>query len=150
MAFLLIGLGVGAAGTSLLALPDSLNWSAWGTAWSTADLQGRVVLVVNVASRCGFTPQYTGLEALYRQFGPQGFEILGVNLDSRKEDLDAFLKENPLAWAQIVDPARAPQLSLTDESRRHGASGVTRRFVSVAHPGDGSGDHLQVVLFQIL
>jgi glutathione peroxidase len=31
-----------------------------GTAWSTADLQGRVVLVVNVASRCGFTPQYTG------------------------------------------------------------------------------------------
>ena len=44
-----------------------------GTAWSTADLQGRVVLVVNVASRCGFTPQYTGLEALYRQFGPQGF-----------------------------------------------------------------------------
>ncbi len=42
-----------------------------GTPWSTADLQGRVVLVVNVASRCGFTPQYTGLEALYRQFGHQ-------------------------------------------------------------------------------
>ncbi|GJA16371.1 MULTISPECIES: glutathione peroxidase [Aeromonas] len=52
-----------------------------GTAWSTADLQGRVVLVVNVASRCGFTPQYTGLEALYRQFGPQGFEILGFPCD---------------------------------------------------------------------
>ncbi|AUY08209.1 MULTISPECIES: glutathione peroxidase [Aeromonas] len=52
-----------------------------GTPWSTADLQGRVVLVVNVASRCGFTPQYTGLEALYRQFGLQGFEILGFPCD---------------------------------------------------------------------
>ena len=44
-------------------------------------LQGKVLLVVNVASRCGFTPQYTGLEALHRQFGPAGLVILGFPCD---------------------------------------------------------------------
>ena len=39
--------------------------------------QGKAVLVVNVASRCGFTPQYTALEATYRHYKDQGFIILG-------------------------------------------------------------------------
>lgn len=41
-------------------------------------LSGKVVLVVNVASRCGLTPQYTGLEALHKEFSDQGFSVLGV------------------------------------------------------------------------
>ena len=39
--------------------------------------QGKVVLIVNVASRCGFTPQYAGLEALYEKYKDRGFTILG-------------------------------------------------------------------------
>lgn len=39
--------------------------------------KGKVVLVVNVASKCGFTPQYTGLESLYKEFSDKDFMILG-------------------------------------------------------------------------
>ena len=47
---------------------------------STADLsnhKGEVMLIVNVASQCGFTPQYEGLEALQRKYGEKGFTVLG-------------------------------------------------------------------------
>ncbi len=44
---------------------------------SLADFRGQVVLVVNVASKCGFTPQYTGLEALWKEYGPKGLAVVG-------------------------------------------------------------------------
>ena len=43
-----------------------------------ADYKGKVVLLVNVASKCGYTPQYAGLEKLYEQYKDKGFVIIGV------------------------------------------------------------------------
>ena len=48
-----------------------------GSERSLADFRGRVLLIVNVASRCGFTPQYEGLEAMYRSHREAGLEVLG-------------------------------------------------------------------------
>jgi glutathione peroxidase len=48
-----------------------------GTPQKLDAYRGQVVLIVNVASKCGFTPQYEGLEALYRTHKDRGFEILG-------------------------------------------------------------------------
>ena len=41
-------------------------------------LDGRVLMIVNVASQCGLTPQYEGLEGLQRRYGPDRFSVLGV------------------------------------------------------------------------
>ena len=47
-----------------------------GDSISLADKLGKVLLVVNTASKCGFTPQYAGLEALWRKYQARGFEVL--------------------------------------------------------------------------
>jgi glutathione peroxidase len=41
------------------------------------DFRGQVLLIVNTASKCGFTPQYEGLQALHRELSPRGFAVLG-------------------------------------------------------------------------
>ena len=48
-----------------------------GSETTLADQQGKVLLIVNVASKCGFTPQYEGLEALQKRYGDKGFSVLG-------------------------------------------------------------------------
>jgi glutathione peroxidase len=48
-----------------------------GVEVALSDYRGKVLLIVNVASRCGFTPQYTGLEKLHSEFKNRGFEVLG-------------------------------------------------------------------------
>ena len=48
---------------------------------SLADYRGKALLIVNVASKCGFTPQYAGLEALHRKLEGEGFAVLGFPCD---------------------------------------------------------------------
>jgi glutathione peroxidase len=60
--------------TDLTAIPIQ---AADGSTTDLSSHQGEVMLIVNVASKCGFTPQYEGLEALQRKYGDKGFTVLG-------------------------------------------------------------------------
>ena len=65
--------------------------SLHGLPISMADYAGRLVLVVNTASHCGFTPQYAGLEALYKKYAAQGLVVIGFpcNQFGKQEPGDA-------------------------------------------------------------
>lgn len=67
-----------------------------GTPTPLSEYKGKVVLVVNVASQCGFTPQYTGLEAVYTKYKAQGFAILGFpanNFGSQEPGTNTEIKQ---------------------------------------------------------
>jgi glutathione peroxidase len=49
-----------------------------GTALDLHDYEDKALLIVNVASKCGLTPQYTGLEKIHEQYADQGFSVLGI------------------------------------------------------------------------
>jgi glutathione peroxidase len=68
---------------------------------SLADKAGMVLLVVNTASKCGFTPQYDGLEALWKKYGERGFEVLafpcnqfGGQEPGTADEIESFCKVN--------------------------------------------------------
>ncbi len=76
--FVLVGLCLALAGSS--APPSVYDFTLNridGTPEALSTYRGKVILLVNVASKCGFTPQYEGLEALYKRYGDDGFVVLG-------------------------------------------------------------------------
>ena len=92
-----------------------------GGADSLAQHAGKVLLVVNVASQCGLTPQYEGLEKLYTQWADRGFEVLGFPANDfgaqepgSHEEIESFCKLNygvtfPLfAKADVTGPDKQP------------------------------------------
>jgi glutathione peroxidase len=60
-----------------------------------SEFRGKVLLIVNVASKCGFTPQYKGLQTLYEALGPRGFEVLAFPCDQ-------FGRQEPGTDAEIA------------------------------------------------
>ena len=67
-----------------------------GADQSLADFRGNVLLVVNTASACGFTPQYAGLEKLHETYAPRGFRVLGFPSND-------FGKQEPGNAKEIAD-----------------------------------------------
>lgn len=67
-----------------------------GRVWPLADLAGQVVLIVNVASECGFTPQYAGLEELWRRYRDRGLVVIGCPCNQ-------FGGQEPGAESEIVE-----------------------------------------------
>ena len=95
-----------------------------GKQLNLADKQGKVLLVVNTASKCGFTPQYDGLETLWKQYGERGFEVLafpcnqfGGQEPGTADQIEEFCKVNfglsfPLmAKVEVNGPNETPLYS---------------------------------------
>ncbi|MDR0886893.1 MAG: glutathione peroxidase [Clostridiales Family XIII bacterium] len=64
-----------------MSVYDFSYTSIEGEPVNLSDYAGKVLLIVNVASKCGFTPQYKALEELYEKYSSQGFEIIGFPCD---------------------------------------------------------------------
>ena len=93
---------------------------------------GQALLVVNVASRCGYTPQYTGLEALYQRFRGQGFAVLGFPCDQfghQEPGDEAAIREFCAFTYQVSFPMYA-KIAVNGA-----AANPLYRFLKAARPG---------------
>ena len=106
-----------------------------GNPASLADFKGKVLLVVNVASKCGLTPQYEGLEKLYKQFKDKGLVIAGFPANDFKEqepgtndEIQSFCSLNygvdfPLFdKIAVVGPAKHPLYAALIAAQPHATS----------------------------
>ena len=94
-------------------MSDLYDFSATSLEGKRLDLaryRGKAVLVVNTASRCGFTPQYAGIEALHRKFRERGLAVLGFPCNQfagqepgGAEEIGAFCKQNYGVSFQMFD-----------------------------------------------
>lgn len=104
--------------SNITAMADNNNiYSLSLTLWDIdkkpvklSDFKGKVLLIVNVASKCGFTPQYEGLEKIYRKYKSQGFEILafpcnqfGAQEAGTNEEIKSFCSTKYNVTFQLFD-----------------------------------------------
>jgi glutathione peroxidase len=117
-----------------------------------SEYRGKTLLIVNVASECGYTPQYAGLEALYREFKDRGFVVLGFpcNQFGRQEpggdaDIAAFCSTNydvtfPMfGKIEVNGPAAHPLFQLLKSSRKGllGTESIKWNFTKFLVDGSG-------------
>ncbi|KQN98147.1 MULTISPECIES: glutathione peroxidase [Stenotrophomonas] len=101
-----------------------------------AAFAGKALLIVNTASKCGFTPQYEGLERLWREFGPRGLVVLGCPCDQfghqepgDAAEIGAFCSRNygvsfPISAKLQVNGADADPLWRWLQREKRGALGI--------------------------
>ncbi|UCH66923.1 MAG: glutathione peroxidase [Ignavibacterium sp.] len=84
-----------------------------GDTINLSDYNGKVLLIVNVASECGNTPQYRGLEEIYKTYNPEGFEILafpcndfGGQEPGTNEEIMAFCSTNYSVTFKLFDKVK--------------------------------------------
>ncbi|CAL9736892.1 glutathione peroxidase-like peroxiredoxin Hyr1p [Monosporozyma servazzii] len=109
-----------------------------GNPYPFKDLEGKVVLIVNTASKCGFTPQYEGLEELYKKYKDQGLVILGFPCNQfgnqepgSQDDIQEFCKLNygvsfPIMQKIDVNGKNEDPVYEYLKSQKSGALGLTR------------------------
>ncbi|MFB7502646.1 glutathione peroxidase [Streptomyces broussonetiae] len=122
-------------------MTDVLNVEIGALAGGSANLpqyEGTAVLIVNVASKCGLTPQYSGLEKLQERFAGQGFTVLGVPCNQ-------FLGQEPGTAEEIAEFCSATYgvtFPLTEKVEVNGADRhpLYQRLVGVADAQGHSGD----------
>jgi glutathione peroxidase len=123
-----------------------------GVTRSLSEFKGRTLLIVNVASECGYTPQYAGLEALYREFKDREFTVLGFpcnQFGSQEPGSDdaiaafcstAYDVTFPMfAKVAVNGPAAHPLFRLLKSSRRGllGTESIKWNFTKFLVDGEG-------------
>ncbi|MCP4808070.1 MAG: glutathione peroxidase [Proteobacteria bacterium] len=122
-----------------------------GTPLPAEVLEGRVVLFVNVASKCGFTPQYTGLQSLFEEYEDRGLVLVGVPCNQfgkqepgSSEEIASFCSLNygvefPLLEKQDVNgPDRSPLYDRLIDSDVGGGAKVQWNFEKFLVGRDGT------------
>ena len=117
-----------------------------------AAFRGRPMLIVNTASKCGFTPQYEGLQALHERYGPQGLVVLGFPCDQFAHEepgddaaIEEFCRVNygvtfPLTTKVAVNGKRTDPVFAFLKKRSHGmlVSAVKWNFTKFLVAPDGT------------
>jgi len=103
-----------------------------GQQYDFSQLKGKVVLVVNTASKCGFTPQFEGLENLYKTYEHRGFQVIGFPCNQ-------FMHQDPSDDAGIQEfctknyGVTFPMMAKSDVNGEH--TNAVFRFLKHAKPG---------------
>lgn len=83
-----------------------------------SDFQGKVLLIVNTASKCGFTPQYAELEKLYQKYQDKGFSVLGFPCNQFK-DQEPESNDKILSFCQVNYGVTFPMFAKADVNGEH-------------------------------
>jgi glutathione peroxidase len=109
-----------------------------GNQRSLADFRGKALVVVNVASRCGLTPHYTGLQALYSELEDKGLEVLGIpcnQFGAQEPGTEAEIKEFCSTKYDVTFPLFS-KVDVNGEKRDPLYAWLTSQSTAPDGPGD--------------